>query len=87
MSGRGPWRIRLYDHESGVLDLSRVYNNLLIWAWDGLDHLEDAEAKPVADAAANAEIASFGAFTVFGLDGYIEFPDVESIAAFRLKWG
>ena len=84
---QGPWQIRLYDYETGVLDLSRVYRNLMEWAWDGLDDLEEKDAKDLADAAADAEIASFGASVLTGLGGHIEFPDVETMIAFKLKWG
>ncbi len=84
---RPPHRVKLYVDDDGVLEQSTPYANLLTWAWDDLDELEDDVAKSIADGLANAEIASFSGTTTFGLDGYIEFPSEDQLVAFLIKWG
>lgn len=70
-----------------VLDQTLPYHNLLNWAWEDLDGIEDDLAKPIADGRVDREIASFGATVRFGLDGAMVFPDRDSMVAFLLKWG
>lgn len=73
--------------EWGGLDQHPAYRNLLDWAWDDLDELDEDVAKPIADARADEEIARHGGHTVFGLAGEIRFETREGLAAFLLKWG
>lgn len=82
-----PCIIKLYDTEDDVLDQSEVYSNLLDWAWEGLDLLDDESAKPFAHARIDGELESFGATIILGLDGFIRFPDEEHRMAFLMKWG
>lgn len=64
------------------------YKNLVSWAWNDLDDIDSINmAKCIADTRIDGEIAEFGGITVFGQDGYIEFPDDERRMAFLLKWG
>lgn len=80
--------IPLYgDYDEGSVGHHPAYRRLIEWAWEDLDHLDDNEAKPIADLAINREIESFGASTTFGLNGRITFPSRERLVEFLLKWG
>lgn len=80
--------IPLYvSDEWGTLDQHPAYRNLLNWAWDDLDEIDDDIAKRIADERANLEISQHGGHTVFGLDGRIIFETREGMIHFMLKWG
>ena len=87
MTSEGDNKLSLYHRSEGGRRCHPAYANLLDWAWQDLDDIEeDSMAKPIADARVDAEIASFGGMTTFGTDGYIEFPGQEHKIAFLMKW-
>ena len=80
--------IPLYgDYDEGRFGHHPAYRQLIEWAWEGLDLLDDDEAKPFANLAINREIESFGGITTFGRNSRITFPSRERLVEFLLKWG